>query len=96
MGFVATGVPGHVEAKTVETQDGTFERVRFTLAHPLSVDDTYPDLFQVGSKYADEVREAAANGTPISVFVPFRKEKEAAKNGSDRDVYYWRVHSLNV
>lgn len=89
MGHVAVGVPSGVESRNVETMDGTMERVRFGLSHPATMGDEYPDVFQVGTKFADLIRNAAAANTPVAVVVNF-KEKEAGKNGA-RDVWYWKV-----
>lgn len=94
MAHVAVGVPVGVESRMVKTQDGEMERLRFKLAHPLTANDEYPEVFQVGQLFAEDIREAAASGTLVAVAVRF-KEKEAGKNG-DRDLYFWKCEAVDV
>lgn len=94
MGLVATGIPAQLETKMVSTPDGDFERVYFRLDHPLASEDKFPDLFRVGSKFAEVIRDAAAAGQVVSVFTTF-KRKEEGKGGA-KDVWYYQVDGVEA
>lgn len=71
MGHAVIGVPTGLIPRSVTTPDGTFERIEFTMAHPLDREDKYKDIFEVGATFAPTIKEAAKDGKQVVLYTGY-------------------------
>lgn len=84
------GVPVDLRSSTVETPDGTMERIEFLAVYPGTDKDKAPTL-RVGSKYADAVRDSAKAGTALVMLCSRWWEKSKT---DDKGAEIFRVHEI--